>query len=298
MKDLVVIKEQNIQNKIYTLRGLQVMLDKDLAELYDVKPTRLREQIKRNIERFPEDFMFQLTLDEVDGMVSQNAIPSKQHLGGSLPYVFTEQGVANISSVLTSKIAIEMNIKIMRAFVTMRRFISQNGSIFQRLDALDTKIIQHKMEYDEKFDQLFTAIENKSITSKQGIFYDGEIFDAYIFISDILRKAQTSVILIDNYVDETVLTQLSSKTLSTVKISILTKKISKELQLDLQKHNAQYPSIKATEFPYSHDRFLIIDQKEIYHLGASLKDLGKKWFAFSLLEINSLSFIDKIKDFA
>jgi len=297
MQKIAIIEEQSIQNKIYSLRGLQIILDRDLAELYDVKPIRLREQVKRNINRFPEDFMFQLTETEVALMVSQNAIPSKQHLGGSLPYAFTEQGVASISSVLTSQVAIEIHIKIMRAFVAMRKFLSFNASIFERLEALDTKFLQQKLECDAKFNQIFTAIEDKSISPKQGVFYDGQIFDAYIFINTLLQKATKSVLLMDNYIDETVLIQLSKKTSPNTEITILTKKISKELQLDLQKHNAQYKNICAIEFPYAHDRFLIIDEQEVYHLGASLKDLGKKWFAFSKLDSLSLSFIDKIKDF-
>ena len=156
--ELKTIDNQNLQDKINTIRGVVVMLDRDLAELYGVKPIRLRKQVKRNIERFPNDFMFQLTENEVDFMVSQNAIPSKQHLGGSLPLVFTEQGVATLSSVLTSKMAVEIHINIMRAFVNMRKFISNNALIFQRLDLLEQK----QFRTDEKIDSVLNALEDKT----------------------------------------------------------------------------------------------------------------------------------------
>ncbi len=294
MNDIVMSDEHTIQNKIYTLRGLQVMLDKDLAELYGVKPIRLREQVKRNIDRFPEDFMFQLSNDEIDTLVSQNAIPSKSHLGGSLPYVFTEQGVASISGVLTNKIAIEINIKIMRAFVRMRRFISQNGLLFQRLDRLESIQMEHKIESDKKFDQLFNAIESKDLKPEHGIFYENQIFDAYVFASNLIKSAKRSIVLIDNYVDESVLVLLSKRA-DGCKALIYTKTITQQFSLDLKKHNAQYPPIEIKEFSSSHDRFLILDDNEIYHIGASLKDLGKKWFAFSKFEKGVIEMLGRLE---
>jgi hypothetical protein len=292
MNELAPI-EQNIQNKIYTIRGIQVMLDRDLAELYDVKAIRLREQVKRNIDRFPDDFMFELTNDEVDFMVSQNAIPSKKHLGGSLPLVFTEQGVATIAGVLTNKIAVEMNIKIMRAFVNMRKFISLNANIFQRLDSIESKQLNYKLETDEKFNQIFEAIESKDIKPSQGIFFDGQIFDAYKFASNLIKSAKTSITLIDNYIDETTLTLFSKN--QNINVTIYTHTISKQLKLDLEKYNSQYKPITIKNFKDSHDRFLIIDEKEVYHLGASLKDLGKKWFAFSKFDIEVFTLLDRLK---
>jgi len=291
MNEVTASIDETIKNKIYTIRGLQVMLDSDLAELYDVKPIRLREQVKRNRARFPDDFMFQLNDNEVEIMVSQNAIPSKQHLGGSLPYVFTEQGVASISGVLTNKIAIEINIKIMRAFVEMRRFISNNALIFQRLDSLEQK----QFKTDDKVEAILSAIEDKSIKPKQGIFYDGQVYDAYIFVSDLIKSADESIVLIDNYVDDTVLTLLSKRE-AKVKTTIYTKNITKQLELDLKKHNAQYPNIELKKFDSSHDRFLIIDAKEVYHIGASLKDLGKKWFAFSKFDVGAFNILEKLKN--
>lgn len=285
-----LITIEDIQGRIYTLRGLQVMLDKDLAPFYDVKPIRLREQVKRNIKRFPPDFMFQLTEDEVDFMVSQNAIPSKQYLGGSLPYVFTEQGVATISAVLTSDRAIEVNIQIMRAFVAMRRFILSNAQVFQRLDTLELK----QVETDQKIDKVLTAIERKDIQPKQGIFFDGQVFDAYQFVSELIRSAKRSIILIDNYIDDTVLT-LFSKRVKGVSVTILTQKVSKQLKLDVNKFNKQYPRVDIKEFAISHDRFLIIDDATLYHFGASLKDLGKKWFAFSRMDIGAVKMLENLK---
>ena len=175
----LIINENNIKDKIYTIRNLQVMLDKDLAELYEVKPIRLREQIKRNIARFPDDFMFQLSETEVDFMVSQNAIPSRKHLGGSLPLVFTEQGVSMLSSVLKSEIAVSISVQIIRVFVSMRKLISQNISMFERFERIEQRLAIH----DKNFDKLFEALEDKPIKSKQGIFYDGQIYDAYSFLN-------------------------------------------------------------------------------------------------------------------
>ena len=231
--------EQDFKNKIYAIRGVQVMLDKDIATFYGVKPTRLREQVKRNIKRFPADFMFELTKEEVNSMVSQNAIPSTKHLGGSLPYVFTEQGVATISAVLTSERAIEVNIQIMRAFVAMRRFIATNAQIFRRLDTLEIK----QTETDKKINAVLNAIESKEIQPRQGIFYDGKIFDAYKLVADIIRSAKRSIVIIDNYIDDTVLTLLTKRK-KAVTVTILTKTVPFQLMLDVKKYNEQYPIIK------------------------------------------------------
>jgi len=293
--NIVVYDSTAIQRKIYTIHDVQVMLDRDLAELYQVKAIRLREQVKRNAKRFPSDFMFQLTEAEVDFMVSQNAIPSKKHLGGYLPYVFTEQGVANLAGVLSSDRAIDLNIQIMRAFVAMRKFIINNAQLFQRIDTVERRQIKHEMETSEKFDKVFDELQSKDLEPKQGIFFDGQIFDAHKFVSDIIRKAEKSILLIDNYIDDTVL-NLFTKRKKTVAVTIFTKRITKELLLDLEKFNAQYPSIEIKEFKDSHDRFIIIDNEDVYHIGASLKDLGKKWFAFSKFEKKALQILDKLNE--
>ncbi len=282
-------KISNIESRIYTLRGVQVMLDRDLAHLYDVETRALKQAVKRNIVRFPADFMFELTEGEVDRLVSQSVIPSKKQLGGALPYAFTEQGVAGISSILTSERAVAVNISIMRAFVEMRRFMSTNAQIFQRLDTLEIK----QFATDKKVEQVLNAIEDKSIKAKQGIFFDGQIFDAYVFVSKLIRSAKNRIILIDNYVDESALTLLSKRK-KQVSAQILTKTISKQLALDLEKFNQQYPAINVETFELAHDCFLIIDDK-IYHIGASLKDLGKKWFAFSKMEMSVVSMLAKVK---
>ncbi|MBI9037078.1 MAG: ORF6N domain-containing protein [Bacteroidales bacterium] len=201
-----IVNIENIQHRIYTIRGMQVMLDSDLAELYRVSTSRLNEQVKRNSNRFPVDFMFQLSDNEWKNLISQNAISS---WGGrrKLPNMFTEQGVASLSGILTSEVAIEVNISIMRAFVKLRKFILKNASIFQRINTLEIK----QIETDKKLDKVFKALENKNTIPKQGIFFDGQIFDAYKFVSDIVRTAKKTIVLIDNYVDNTVLTLLSKK---------------------------------------------------------------------------------------
>ncbi len=290
----MLVRNEEIRSRIYTVRGVQIMLDRDLAVLYGVKPIRLREQVKRNSKRFPADFMFQLTEEEAEIMVSQNAIPSRQSLGGSMPYVFTEQGVASISGVLTSERAVTVNIQIMRAFVAMRRFIASNAEVFQRLDAVERKQIEHKADADQKFEELFNAIEERSIRPKQGIFFDGQIFDAHQFVSDLVRSARKSIVLIDNFIDDTVLALLS-KADEKVRIVILTRTISKQLALDVKKYNEQYPAITVKEFHNSHDRFLIIDGKTVYHFGASLKDLGKKWFAFSRFDKDAFRLLERLE---
>jgi hypothetical protein len=226
-------------------------------------------------------------------MVSQNAIPSKQHLGGSLPFVFTEQGVATISSVLTSDRAIEVNIHIMRAFVAMRRFLLANAQLFQRLDTVEKRQIEHKAETDQKIEHIFNALEDKNFKPKQGIFFDGQVFDSYTFACDLIRSARQRIILIDNYVDESVLVLLSKRN-PQVRAQILTTSISKQLALDLKKHQQQYPAINVQRFQLAHDRFLIIDH-DIYHIGASLKDLGKKWFAFSKMAMGAIELLARVK---
>ena len=205
MHDIVPIETQSIQNKIYTIRNTQVMLDRDLAELYELETRALKQAVKRNIERFPEDFMFELTDFEIDYMVSQSVIPSKKHLGGAKPFVFTEQGVSTLSSVLSSNKAIQIHIEIMRAFVKMRKFISQNASIFQKIESIEKRQIIYEIKNDTKVDAILDAIEEKGIPQKQHIFYDGQIFDAYLFVSDIIKSANTSIKLVDNYVDESTL---------------------------------------------------------------------------------------------
>lgn len=285
-------KYEDIQSRIHTFRGVQVMLDSDLAEFYVVEVKRLNEQVKRNIERFPEEFMFRLSAEEYNLLRSQNAtIESKrgQHRK-YLPYAFTEPGVAMLSAVLKSETAVKMSIQIINAFVAMRRFIGSNAQVFQRLDTLETK----QLETDQKIDHVLNAIESREIQFKQGIFFDGQIFDAYQFLSDLIRTAQRSITIIDNYVDDTVLTHLTKRN-KDVQVTIFTKTISKQLALDVKKFNRQYPKIELKQFKSSHDRFMIIDDKTVYHFGASLKDLGKKWFAFSKMDIGAVEMLTRLE---
>jgi len=224
-----LIMQQNIEHKIFTIRGVQVMIDRDLAELYGVEPKRLGEQVKRNIERFPDEFRFQLTEEEVLILRSQIATSRFEQLfefgkhGGRryLPYVFTEQGVSMLSAVLRSDTAIQTSINIINSFVKMRKYLLQNASLFQRVEKLELD----QKQTNQKLESVLSAIEHKSITPKQGVFFDGQIFDAYALMSEIVKKATQSLILI----------------------------------------------------------------------GASLKDLGKKWFAFSLLEVESFGLMERVK---
>ncbi len=286
----------NIQPMIRIIRDRQVMLDSDLSKLYGVETRRLNEQVKRNIDRFPDDFMFQLSKDELDDLKSQNATSS---WGGvrKLPYAFTEQGIAMLSSVLKSKTAVEVNIRIMRTFVYMRSFIATNAQLFQRLEAIEynqLEMKQHQDMADKRIDEVFKRLD-ANVLPKQGIFYDGQVFDAYRFVSDLIRKAKCSIVLIDNYLDDTVLTLLDKREQG-VSATVYTQRISGQLQLDVDRHNVQYPLIEIKRFNKAHDRFLFIDD-EVYHIGASIKDLGRKWFGFTLMrDITAKELINKIRD--
>jgi hypothetical protein len=276
------IKSTEIVSKIFTIRGIQVMLDFHIAEFFNVETKRLNEQVKRNEKRFPKHFMFQLNQAEwstiqikIDGILRSQFATAKRR---TLPYAFTEQGVAMLSSVLNSEIAINVSLQIMDAFVKFRREIFTNSLIDFRLDKIESK----QLETDKKFELVFRALEEKETTPSNGIFFEGQLFDAYIFANDLIKRANESIILIDNYVDETTLLMLSKRK-PECNTLIYTQKISNQLELDLKKHNEQYPKITIKLLKTSHDRFLILDRKELYHIGASLKDLGKKWFAFSKL---------------
>lgn len=298
MKDsknkIVVYNSASIQRKIYTVRNVQVMIDSDLAELYRVQTKVLNQAVKRNIERFPEEFRFKLTTDEKLELVTNCDHLQKLKYSPTLPYVFTEPGVAMLSAVLRSETAIKMSIQIISAFVAMRKFIINNAQIFQRIDNVEKKQLKYEMKTNEKFDKIFDAMQSKELEPKQGIFFDGQIFDAHKFVSDLIRKADKSIILIDNYIDDTIL-DLFSKKKKNVAVTILTKKITKAMSLDVKKFNSQYPSIAIKEFTKAHDRFIIIDDKDVYHIGASLKDLGKKWFAFSKLDKSAFELLENLK---
>ena len=317
----LIIPDNSIRNLIKIIRNQQVMLDSDLAILYGVDTKVLNQAVSRNIERFPEDFMFQLTWDEcgfsrsqIVTLNSRSQIATLKLKQGDnikyLPYAFTEQGVAMLSGVLHSPTAVEANIRIMRAFVGMRRFINENAKLFQRIESIEYNQLeivqsQKKMEYmqiemqnhqkdsDNKIEELFQRLDEGRTNPKEGIFFDGQIFDAYVFVSNLIKKAKKEIILIDNYVDESVLNILSKRN-ENVNATIYTSNISHQFKLDLERYNSQYQPITIENFNKSHDRFLIIDD-EVYHVGASLKDLGKRWFAFSILNFPKEEIVGKLE---
>ena len=288
MNNLPIISQKHIESQIFTIRGLQVMIDRDLAEMYQVETKVLNQAVKRNSERFPIQFRFQLTENEKTELVTIcDRFDSLKH-SSSNPNVFTEQGVAMLSAVLRSKIAVQISIQIINAFVEMRKFIANHYGLLQRMDGIERK----QIETDQKFEQVFKALESKNAIPNQGVFFDGQVFDAYELASKIIRSAKKSIVLIDNYIDESTLTHLSKKT-KAVKVLLLTKTMSNQLTLDVKKANEQYGNFEIRIFADSHDRFIIIDNSDVYHLGASLKDLGKKWFAFSKMDKSSVSSIIK-----
>ena len=281
----------NIEPLIKVIRGQQVMLDKDLATLYGVETRVLNQTVKRNIERFPDDFRFELSREEC--LRSQIVISNGRGGNRYSTYAFTEQGVAMLSSVLRSQTAIEVNIQIMRAFVSMRHFMVSNASVFSRLETMEyhqLEILQHQQDTDKhieatnkRIDEVFRRLDEGNAKPKQGVFYNGQVYDAYTFVSDLIKSAKKRIVLIDNYVDETVLTLLDKRD-NNVSATIYTQQISRQFQLDIDRHNAQYAPIDVETFRLSHDRFLCIDD-DVYHIGASIKDMGKKWFGFSKMEI-------------
>lgn len=283
--------QSNIENKIVVLRGVQVMIDRDIAAIYGVETKRLNEQVKRNIERFPEEFMFQLPRDEVDSVKSQNATSRNNIFEGQdggtrkLPYAFTEHGVTMLASVLKSETAVKASVQIVKAFVSMRHFLQSNAEIFAELKFIRQHQIEtdvHLMESDKKIDQLFSLMDKYNVDETQGIFFQGQIFDAYAKFESFIQSAKKEIILIDGYVDLSVLERLAKKN-NGVTVTIYTDPKTKLTAQDIQKFNAQYPTLTLWHTTKMHDRFMIIDGTVLYHIGASLKDLGKKCFAFEVL---------------
>ena len=267
------------------------MIDRDIAAIYGVETKRLNEQVKRNFERFPEEFMFQLTRDEVDSVKSQNATSRNNIFEGQdggtrkLPYAFTEHGVTMLASVLKSETAVKASVQIVKAFVSMRHFLQSNAEIFAELKFIRQHQIEtdvHLMESDKKIDQLFSLMDKYNVDETQGIFFQGQIFDAYAKFESFIQSAKKEIILIDGYVDLSVLERLSKKN-NGVTVTIYTDPKTKLTAQDIQKFNAQYPTLTLWHTTKMHDRFMIIDATVLYHIGASLKDLGKKCFAFEVL---------------
>jgi len=286
-----IVPQIEFENLIFTFRGIQVMLDRHLAELYEVETRVINQAVKRNRERFPPEFCIQLTDEEFSNWKSQIVMSNRDKMGlRKSPYVFSEQGVAMLSAVLRSETAVKVSIKIMNAFVEMRKIVLGNAALFQRLDKVELK----QIDADQKFEQLFKALESREQQPEKGIFFEGQVFDAYVFVADLIKKANLSIILIDNYIDETVLTLLSKREMG-VAAAIYTRQLSSQLQLDLNKHNKQYPAIEIKTITNTHDRFLLLDRTELYHIGASLKDLGKKWFAFSRMDDFATEILNRIQ---
>ena len=293
-KNLVIVDNREIQNMIYTIRGKQVMVDSDLATLYQVTTKRLNEQVRRNKNRFPSEFMFRLTAEEYEYLRSQNATSSEENAHGGrryIPYVFTEQGIAMLSAVLKSDVAVEVSIKIMNSFVEMRRFLLSNKEMFARLDRVELK----QLETDKKLEEVFNYIATNTEV-KQNVFFDGQIYDAFSFIVELVKKTKKEIILIDNYVDVNTLNILCKKNQG-VDAVIATAGKGNLSTKDITKFNAQYPELSLKTTTDFHDRFLIIDKIEVYHIGASIKDAGKKSFGITKIEDEDLvnSLVNKVR---
>lgn len=290
--EIIILDENDLKNKIYTIRGVQVMLDSDLAQIYGYETKRFNEQVKNNIERFDEDFRFQLTDDEVK-IVSRSKISTlndePQGRGHNIkynPYAFTEQGIYMLMTVLKGELAVKQSKTLIRLFKQMKDFVLTNSQLFAEIDSIKKHLIEsdlHHKENDKRIDELFTLMDKYKIEERQGIFFQGQIFDAYAKFESFIQSAKKEIVLIDGYVDLTVLERLAKKKKG-VNVLLYTDSKTKITNLDVQKFNAQYPTLTLNFTSKMHDRFLIIDNSVLYHIGASLKDLAKKCFAFEILD--------------
>lgn len=284
--EIIILNENDLKNKIYTIRGVQVMLDSDLAEIYGYETKRFNEQVKNNIERFDEDFRFQLSQDEVDVLRSKFSTTNISTMSRSLPYAFTEQGIYMLMTVLKGELAVKQSKTLIRLFKQMKDFVLTNSQLFAEIDSIKKHLIEsdlHHKENDKRIDELFTLMDKYKIEEKQGIFFQGQIFDAYAKFESFIQSAKKEIVLIDGYVDLTVLERLAKKKKG-VNVLLYTDSKTKITNLDVQKFNAQYPTLTLNFTSKMHDRFLIIDNSVLYHIGASLKDLAKKCFAFEILD--------------
>lgn len=299
--DETIYDADKIKNLIYNIRGKQVMLDSDVAMLYHYKTKRINETVQRNKERFPENFCFQLTELETKNLnkninwsqiATASAIDEKKFRNKRYsPYAFTEQGIAMLSGLLKNDVAVQVSINIMNAFVEMRKFIVNNGKVFERLTNVEYKLLEHDKKFDEVFNELQKNEENKF---QQQIFYNGQIYDAYSLIVDIIKSAKNKIVIIDNYIDDSILKMLSKKE-NNVEVVILTSSNTTISKLDVTKFNKQYPTLKVATTNNFHDRFILIDGTDLYHCGASLKDLGKKCFAINKIEDSKfIKFVEQI----
>ncbi len=278
----VIAETKDIKSLIYVIRGQQVMLDSDLAMLYQVETKVFNQAVSRNIERFPENFRFQLTKEEFDALRSQIATSNGRGGRRYRPYMFTEQGIAMLSGVLRSDVAVQVSIRIMNTFVEMRRFIANNALLFEKVSDIELKQLEYQKSTDEKFDKVFQYIEDHA-ESEQKIFFDGQIYDAFSLITSIIQKAQKEIILIDGYVDVDTLNILAKKN-DGVDVKIYTYANAQLTNRDAANFNAQYPTLTVKKTQAFHDRFIVLDGKTAYHIGASIKDAGKKCFGISLID--------------
>jgi len=299
---------KKIDNLIYTIRGKQIMIDSDVAKLYEYKVKRINEVVKRNRERFPENFCFKLTKTEYQNLKSQDKFSDLEIVNFNnssaynfdenkkimrsqiattlvkrnnryLPFAFTEQGIVMLAGLLKNEKAIDISIKIVEAFVEMRRFISNNSTIYNRLSTIEYKLLEH----DKNFTMILDKFKNND-DIKEAIFFEGQIYDAHSLLIDIIKKAKNEIIIIDGYIDKTLLDLLTEKNKEAT-IKIITKKQNQQISnLDLTKFNKQYPALSINYSNKYHDRFIIIDKNILYHCGASLKDLGTKVFAINKIE--------------
>lgn len=299
-KELIVIDEKaqepssevshyDIKSMIYVIRNKQVMLDSDLAMLYQVETRVFNQAVKRNIARFPDSFRFQISKDEYEALRSQIVTSKEEDANGNkkggrryLPYVFTEQGIAMLSAVLRSDVAIQVSINIMNAFVEMRRFIANNALLFERISNIELKQLEYQKQTDEKLEQIFEYISGHE-EAGQKVFFDGQIYDAFSLIVSLIQKAEKEITLIDGYVDVGTLDLLSKKK-ENVSVTIYTQKRTRLTKKDVENFNAQYPALEVRYTKVFHDRFLILDRDTAYHVGASLKDAGKKCFGINLIQ--------------
>ena len=276
-KEIISLDANEIKSRIFTIRGKQVMLDSDLAEYFGTTTGNVNRAMKRNSKRFPESFCFQLAVDEISRCQIGISMQTSGVKGGRsyLPYVYTEQGIAMLTAVLRTERAIAASISIMEAFVEMRHFIANNAALFDRISKVELK----QLEADKKFDKIFEYIGGEKET-RQKIFYDGQIYDAFSLLIELIQKAEQEIILIDGYVDVSTLNLLAKKNAG-VSVTIYTFTKTKLTVQDVATFNGQYPQLEVKHTNIFHDRFLILDGKTVYHIGASLKDAGKKCFAIS-----------------
>ena len=284
------LSQYDIEKLIVTVRGEQVLIDQDIARIYGVTTGRLNQQAKRNIARFPESFRFQLTKEERDEVIANCDNLRSLKFYPSLPYAYTEQGIGQLSTVVHSKIAIERSIMIMNAFVAMRRFMVQNAGILMRIAHLE----KHQIETDQKMDMILDRMDKQSprLLPEQ-IFATGCVWDAWTYVSDLVRSAKQRIILIDNFVDDRVLSMLDKRAEGVP--ATIHSRYCEQFQTDLKKHNEQYPAIEFVQLPHrNHDRFLIIDDK-VYFMGASLKDIGAGLCAITEMKTSPETILDMLK---